>query len=175
MSVLLLLCVSVWGSSGAACSPGPTTAGRRDVGSGAAGRSPVIGCDRISSSTQTLSRQTDRQERTSQSASERRAAHLRLCRSVPLILSFLCSQQRGYAGKMLGGQLKRPGPPLGEHSVIQHTPSPSLHPSSRPPAEDCPSPSKRKKSSDQVQTTTPSPDEAELGLLSVSIEGCWFY
>ncbi|XP_056224472.1 lysine-specific demethylase 6B [Seriola aureovittata] len=60
-------------------------------------------------------------------------------------------QQRGYPGKMLGGQLKRPGPPLGEHSVIQHTPPPSLHPSSRlPVAEDCPSPSKRKKSSDQV-------------------------
>ncbi|XP_030018764.1 lysine-specific demethylase 6B-like, partial [Sphaeramia orbicularis] len=59
-------------------------------------------------------------------------------------------QQRGYPGKMLGGQLKRPGPPLGEHSVIQHTPPPTLHPSSRPAAEDCPSPSKRKKSSDQV-------------------------
>ncbi|TNN50474.1 hypothetical protein EYF80_039284 [Liparis tanakae] len=59
-------------------------------------------------------------------------------------------QQRGYQGKMLGGQLKRPGPPLGEHSVIQHTPPPSMHPSSRPAAEDCPSPSKRKKSSDQV-------------------------
>ncbi|XP_037615609.1 lysine-specific demethylase 6B [Sebastes umbrosus] len=59
-------------------------------------------------------------------------------------------QQRGYPGKMLGGQLKRPGPPLGEHSVIQHTPPPSMHPSSRPTPEDCPSPSKRKKSSDQV-------------------------
>ncbi|XP_042256271.1 lysine-specific demethylase 6B isoform X1 [Thunnus maccoyii] len=59
-------------------------------------------------------------------------------------------QQRGYPGKMQGGQLKRPGPPLGEHSVIQHTPLPSLHPSSRPAAEDSPSPSKRKKSSDQV-------------------------
>ncbi|KAM8746547.1 uncharacterized protein kdm6ba isoform 2-T8 [Acanthopagrus schlegelii] len=59
-------------------------------------------------------------------------------------------QQRGYPGKMVGGQLKRPGPPLGEHSVIQHTPPPSLHPSSRPAVEDCPSPSKRKKSSDQV-------------------------
>lgn len=52
---------------------------------------------------------------------------------------------------MPGGQLKRPGPPLGEHSVIQHTPSPSLQPSSRPAAEDCPSPSKRKKSSYQVE------------------------
>ncbi|XP_038586411.1 LOW QUALITY PROTEIN: lysine-specific demethylase 6B [Micropterus salmoides] len=59
-------------------------------------------------------------------------------------------QQRGYPGKMQGGQLKRPGPPLGENSVIQHTPPPSLHPSSRPAAEDRPSPSKRKKSSDQV-------------------------
>ncbi|KAM3857821.1 uncharacterized protein kdm6ba [Diretmus argenteus] len=59
-------------------------------------------------------------------------------------------QQRGYPGKMLGGQLKRPAPPLGEHSVIQHTPPPSLHPSSRPGSEDCPSPSKRKKSSDQA-------------------------
>ncbi|XP_068569670.1 uncharacterized protein kdm6ba [Cebidichthys violaceus] len=59
-------------------------------------------------------------------------------------------QQRGYPGKMVGGQLKRPGPPLGEHSVIQHTPPPSMHPSSRPAVEDCPSPSKRKKSSDQI-------------------------
>ncbi|XP_056156120.1 lysine-specific demethylase 6B isoform X2 [Lampris incognitus] len=58
--------------------------------------------------------------------------------------------KRGYPGKMLGGQLKRPAPPLGEHSVIQHTPPPSLHPSSRPGSEDCPSPSKRKKSSDQA-------------------------
>ncbi|CDQ91053.1 unnamed protein product [Oncorhynchus mykiss] len=54
-------------------------------------------------------------------------------------------QQRGYPGKMLGGQLKRPAPPLGEYSVIRHTP----HPSSRP-NEDCPSPSKRKRSSEQV-------------------------
>ncbi|KAM4611822.1 uncharacterized protein kdm6ba isoform 2-T3 [Polymixia lowei] len=59
-------------------------------------------------------------------------------------------QQRGYLGKMQGGQLKRPAPPLGEHSVIQHTPPPSLHLSSRPGSEDCPSPSKRKKSSDQA-------------------------
>ncbi|KAM9836716.1 uncharacterized protein kdm6ba [Aulostomus maculatus] len=75
-------------------------------------------------------------------------------------------QQRGYPGKMLGGQLKRPGPPLGEHSVIQHTPLPSLHPSSRQAAEDCPSPSKRKKSSDQVshlgQQHYPSPGQALL-------------
>ena len=54
-------------------------------------------------------------------------------------------QQRGYPGKMLGGQLKRPAPPLGEYSVIRHTP----HPSSRP-NEDCSSPSKRKRSSEQV-------------------------
>ncbi|KAM8900584.1 uncharacterized protein kdm6ba isoform 1-T5 [Spinachia spinachia] len=59
-------------------------------------------------------------------------------------------QQRGYPGKMIGGPLKRHGPPLGEHSVIQHTPPPSMHPSSRPAAEDCPSPSKRKKSTDQL-------------------------
>ncbi|XP_061566505.1 lysine-specific demethylase 6B [Cololabis saira] len=59
-------------------------------------------------------------------------------------------QQRAYPGKMLGGQLKRPGPPLGEHSVIQHTPPPSLHIPSRPAAEDCPSPNKRKKSLDQT-------------------------
>lgn len=63
---------------------------------------------------------------------------------------FFCAQQRPYPGKMQGGQLKRPGPPLGEHSVIQHTPSPSLHTPSQPAAEECPSPSKRKKSSDQV-------------------------
>ncbi|XP_051578653.1 lysine-specific demethylase 6B-like [Myxocyprinus asiaticus] len=47
------------------------------------------------------------------------------------------------------GQLKRPGPPLGEHSVIQHTPAPSLH----CPMEDCPNPSKRKKSSGSEQQT----------------------
>ncbi|CAB1351554.1 unnamed protein product [Coregonus sp. 'balchen'] len=58
-------------------------------------------------------------------------------------------QQRGYPGKMLGGQLKRPAPPLGEHSVIRHTPPASLHPTSRP-NEDCPSPSKRKRGSEQV-------------------------
>ncbi|XP_071189710.1 lysine-specific demethylase 6B-like isoform X1 [Salvelinus alpinus] len=57
-------------------------------------------------------------------------------------------QQRGYPGKMLGGQLKRPAPPLGEYSVIRHTPPPSLHPSR--PNEDCPSPSKRKRISEQV-------------------------
>ncbi|XP_051953850.1 lysine-specific demethylase 6B-like [Xyrauchen texanus] len=45
------------------------------------------------------------------------------------------------------GQLKRPGPPLGEHSVIQHTPDPSLHRL----MEVCPSPSKRKKSSGSEQ------------------------
>uniref|UniRef100_A0A3P9I1X5 [histone H3]-trimethyl-L-lysine(27) demethylase n=1 Tax=Oryzias latipes TaxID=8090 RepID=A0A3P9I1X5_ORYLA len=57
-------------------------------------------------------------------------------------------QQRGYSGKLLGGQLKRPGPPLGEHSVIQHTPLPPLHMTSRLAADESPGPSKRKKSSD---------------------------
>ncbi|MEQ2279486.1 hypothetical protein AMECASPLE_010020 [Ameca splendens] len=59
-------------------------------------------------------------------------------------------QQRGYPGKMPGGQLKRPGPLLGEHSVIQHTPPASLHIPPHPTVEDTPSPSKRRKSSDQV-------------------------
>ncbi|TRY87569.1 hypothetical protein DNTS_027012 [Danionella cerebrum] len=45
------------------------------------------------------------------------------------------------------GQLKRPGPPLGQHSVIQHTPAPSLH----RPMEDHPSPNKRKKSTGSEQ------------------------
>ncbi|KAJ8282868.1 hypothetical protein COCON_G00053870 [Conger conger] len=36
-------------------------------------------------------------------------------------------QPRGFPGKMMGGQLKRPAPPLGEHSVIQHAPPPPLH------------------------------------------------
>ncbi|XP_038135047.1 lysine-specific demethylase 6B [Cyprinodon tularosa] len=62
-------------------------------------------------------------------------------------------QQRGYPGKMPGGQLKRPGPPLMEHSVIQHTPPASLHIPSHPAAEDTPSPSKRRKSSDQVSNS----------------------
>lgn len=44
------------------------------------------------------------------------------------------------------GHLKRPGPPLGEHSVIQHAPTP-LH----RPVEDSPSPNKRKKSSRSEQ------------------------
>ncbi|XP_068164666.1 protein split ends isoform X2 [Antennarius striatus] len=72
-------------------------------------------------------------------------------RGPPLLGDEMWAQvhQRGYPGKMLG-QLKRPGPPLGEHSVIQHTPPLlSVHPSSRPVVEDCPSPSKRQKSSDQ--------------------------
>ncbi|XP_054608456.1 lysine-specific demethylase 6B-like isoform X2 [Dunckerocampus dactyliophorus] len=59
-------------------------------------------------------------------------------------------QQRAHPGKMPGAQLKRPASLLGEHSVIQHTPLPSMHPSTRSATEDCPSPSKRKKSSDQV-------------------------
>lgn len=71
-----------------------------------------------------------------------------------LTSSFCCPQQRGYPGKMPGGQLKRPGPPLGEQSVIQHTPLPSLHPPSRQATEDFPSPSKRRKSSDQVSGDT---------------------
>ncbi|XP_069015324.1 lysine-specific demethylase 6B isoform X2 [Embiotoca jacksoni] len=73
-------------------------------------------------------------------------------RGPPLLGDEMWAQvhQRAYPGKMLGGQLKRPGPPLGEHSVIQHTPPPSLHPPSHPAADDCPSPSKRKKSLDQV-------------------------
>ncbi|AWP00862.1 putative lysine-specific demethylase 6B [Scophthalmus maximus] len=78
---------------------------------------------------------------------------LHVPRGPPLLGDEMWAQvhQRGYPGKMLGGQLKRPGPPLGEHSVIQHTPPPSLHPPPHPPAaEDCPSPSKRKRSSDQV-------------------------
>ncbi|KAK3567634.1 hypothetical protein QTP86_020425 [Hemibagrus guttatus] len=44
------------------------------------------------------------------------------------------------------GQLKRPAPPLGENSVIQHTPL-----SLNRPNEDCPNPSKRKRSSDSEQ------------------------
>ncbi|XP_047458103.1 lysine-specific demethylase 6B isoform X3 [Mugil cephalus] len=73
-------------------------------------------------------------------------------RGPPLLGDEMWAQvhQRAYPGKMPGGQLKRPGPPLGEHSVIQHTPTPSLHLPSHPAAEDSPSPSKRKKSSDQV-------------------------
>ena len=57
--------------------------------------------------------------------------------------------------KMAGGQLKRPGPPMGgEHSVIQHTPA--LHPASRPsPDQDCSSSPKRKKRADQVTMVTP--------------------
>lgn len=58
---------------------------------------------------------------------------------------------------MPGGQLKRPGPPLGEQSVIQHTPPPSLHPPSRQAPEDFPGPSKRRKSSDQVGDAAMAP------------------
>lgn len=57
------------------------------------------------------------------------------------------SQQQPRGPHTHSGQLKRPGPPLGEHSVIQHTPAPSLH----RPMEDCPGPSKRKKSSGSEQ------------------------
>ncbi|XP_060887440.1 lysine-specific demethylase 6B [Labrus mixtus] len=74
-------------------------------------------------------------------------------RGPPLLGNDMWAQvhQRGYLGKMLGGQLKRPGPPLGEQSVIQHTPpSSQQHLSSHQATEDCPSPSKRKRNSDQV-------------------------
>lgn len=57
------------------------------------------------------------------------------------------SQQQPRGTHTHSGQLKRPGPPLGEHSVIQHTPAPSLH----RPMEDCPGPTKRKKSSGSEQ------------------------
>ncbi|XP_026122643.1 lysine-specific demethylase 6B-like isoform X2 [Carassius auratus] len=57
------------------------------------------------------------------------------------------TQQQSRGPHSHSGQLKRPGPPLGEHSVIQHTPAPSLH----RPMEDCPSPNKRKKSSGSEQ------------------------
>lgn len=80
---------------------------------------------------------------------------------VKLLMSFsdiaininFCTQQRGYPGKMPGGQLKRPGPPLGEHSVIQHTPPVSHHIPPHPVVEDTPSPSKRRKSLDQVHSS----------------------
>ncbi|XP_049607510.1 lysine-specific demethylase 6B isoform X2 [Syngnathus scovelli] len=76
-------------------------------------------------------------------------------------------QQRGHAGKMPASQLKRPRPPLGEHSVIQHTAaSSSVHLPNRSSGEDWPSPSKRKKSSDQVlhpgQQRFPGPGQALL-------------
>lgn len=57
------------------------------------------------------------------------------------------NQQQPRGPHSHSGQLKRPGAPLGEHSVIQHTPAPSLH----RPIEDLPSPSKRKKSSGSEQ------------------------
>lgn len=50
LSVVSLLLALVWGSSGATCSPGSTTAGRWNVGSGAPGRSPLIGFVHVSSS-----------------------------------------------------------------------------------------------------------------------------
>ncbi|XP_077355713.1 uncharacterized protein kdm6ba isoform X2 [Festucalex cinctus] len=72
--------------------------------------------------------------------------------------------QRGHTGKMAASQLKRPRPPLGEHSVIQHTPAaPSA---ARSPTDEWPSPSKRKKSSDQDshpgQQRFPGPGQALL-------------
>ncbi|XP_074555194.1 uncharacterized protein kdm6ba [Halichoeres trimaculatus] len=69
-------------------------------------------------------------------------------RGPPLQGDEMWAQERGYSEKILGGQLKRPGPPLGENSVIQHT-SPLLHPPFHQAIEDGPSPSKRKKSPDQ--------------------------
>lgn len=70
---------------------------------------------------------------------------------------------------MPAGPLKRPGPPLGEHSVIQHTPPPSLHIPTHPVLEDCPGPSKRKKSSEEVNrefTSTLNPDVLVLSIHS---------
>ncbi|KAG5853298.1 hypothetical protein ANANG_G00071670 [Anguilla anguilla] len=64
-------------------------------------------------------------------------------------------QSRGFPGKMMGGQLKRPAPPLGEHSVIQHAPPPPLH-HPAPPSEDCPSPSKRTRGSSSEQIPHPA-------------------
>ena len=78
--------------------------------------------------------------------------------------------------KMVGGQLKRPGPPMaGEHSVIQHTPT--LHPPSRPsPDQDCSSSPKRKKRTDQVtlvtleQRTVPQHDAFQRRSCLLSLE-----
>lgn len=85
-------------------------------------------------------------------AGRRLLNELWVCLSESKRLIGVCArpQQRGYSGKLLGGQLKRPGPPLGEHSVIQHTPLPPLHTPSRLAADESPGPSKRKKSSDLV-------------------------
>ncbi|XP_077444919.1 uncharacterized protein kdm6ba isoform X2 [Stigmatopora argus] len=55
-------------------------------------------------------------------------------------------QQRVHGGKMSASQLKRPWPPLGGHSVIQHAPAPPSHPIK----EDWPCPSKTKKSSEEM-------------------------
>ncbi|XP_057709821.1 lysine-specific demethylase 6B [Corythoichthys intestinalis] len=75
-------------------------------------------------------------------------------------------QQRGHTAKMSASQLKRPRPPHGGPSVIQHTPVPSSHQSTRPSAEDWPSPSKRKKSSDQV--SHPGQQQRMPGLVQAS-------
>ncbi|XP_018599932.2 lysine-specific demethylase 6B [Scleropages formosus] len=58
-------------------------------------------------------------------------------------------QSRPLQGKMLGGHLKRPAPPLMDHSVIQHAPPPPPPP--LPHREEGPSPSKRKRSSSSDQ------------------------
>ncbi|XP_073692430.1 uncharacterized protein kdm6ba [Garra rufa] len=63
------------------------------------------------------------------------------------------TQQQPRGPHSHSGQLKRPGPPLAEHSVIQQTPAPTLH----RPMEDCPSPNKRKKSSGSEQTPRSAP------------------
>ncbi|XP_043099522.1 lysine-specific demethylase 6B isoform X1 [Puntigrus tetrazona] len=62
---------------------------------------------------------------------------------LPDMWTQLQAQQQSRGPHSHSGQLKRPAPLLGEQSVIQHTPAPSLH----RPMEDCPSPNKKKKSS----------------------------
>lgn len=113
------------------------------MGSGATGRSSVIVCDCVSSSVKT--------ERGAVLGGVSFLLTPSYCAADTDFLPFWCTQQRGYPGKMPGGQLKRRGPPLAEQSVIQHTPPPSLHPPSRPAADDFPSPSKRRKNSDQAR------------------------
>ncbi|XP_016143433.1 LOW QUALITY PROTEIN: lysine-specific demethylase 6B-like [Sinocyclocheilus grahami] len=75
------------------------------------------------------------------------APHPQLMPSFPDMWTQPQTQQQPRGPHSHSGQLKRPGLPLGEHSVIQHTPAPSLH----RPMEDCPSPNKRKKSSGSEQ------------------------
>ncbi|XP_048885473.1 lysine-specific demethylase 6B isoform X3 [Brienomyrus brachyistius] len=75
----------------------------------------------------------------------------------------LAQQSRPFPGKIIGGQLKRPAPPLVEHSIIQHAPPP--HP---PPNEECPSPSKRKRSGSSEQVPHPGGQRPPLLPLSPS-------